>query len=361
VSTVAEFDIHHTAYLGPDGRPVRDLPRELADEEALVRLYRGMVMARTFDAKAIHLQRTGQLGTYPSLLGQEAVGVGVAHGMRSEDVLLPSFREHAVQLERGVKQEEIFLYWGGDERGSAFSGPVDDFPVGITVGGHAPQAAGVALAFKLRDEPRVAICVFGDGATSKGDVYEGMNAAGVWHLPAVFVVTNNQWAISTPRAEQTAAETLAQKAVAAGIGGEQVDGNDVIAVAKVVGDAIERARAGAPSLVECLTYRLGDHTTADDASRYRDDAEVSRWWQQDPVARLRLYLTGNLGWDKAREQALLDECSTEIDRAAEAYLNTPAQAATSMFDHLHAELPRALVSQRDQVSRSVVPEGDGND
>ncbi len=338
--------IHHTAYLGPDGKLVRELPPGLADPAVRVALYRSMVFARTFDAKAINLQRTGRLGTYASLLGQEAVGVGVAHAMRTDDVLLPSFREHALQLQRGVKPEEIFLYWGGDERGSAFFAPIEDFPVGITVGGHAPQAAGVALAFRLRGEPRVAVCVFGDGATSKGDVYEAMNAAGVWRLPLVFIVTNNQWAISTPRSEQTAAETLAQKAVAAGILGEQVDGNDVLAVAAAVGHAVERARSGVPSLIECLTYRLSDHTTVDDASRYREDAEVSQWWQKDPIARLRIFLAENNGWDKDQEQALLSECEREVERAAQAYLDTPPESPEAMFDHLFETLPAALEAQR---------------
>lgn len=346
---IAGIHIHRTAYLGPDGQPLKDLPEALAEEAVLTELYRSMVRSRTFDAKAISLQRTGRLGTYPSLLGQEAVGVGVAHAMRADDVLVPSFREHALQLQRGVKAEEIYLYWGGDERGSAFMTPAEDFPVSATVGGHAPHAAGVALAFKLKAEPRVAVCVFGDGATSKGDVYEAMNVAGIWQLPLVFVVTNNRWAISTPRTEQTAAETLAQKAIAVGIRGEQVDGNDVVAVADVVGAAVERARNGAPSLIECLTYRLGDHTTADDASRYREDAEVSGWWQKDPVARMRIYLSEHAGWDKTREERLLAECSAEIDRAAEAYLNTPAQPPEAMFDHLFAELPEALAAQRAAV------------
>lgn len=349
MTTIAGLDIHHTAYLGPDGEPLQPLPANLAEPATLTGLYRDMVFARMFDARAIALQRTGRLGTYASLLGQEAVGVGVGQAMRAEDVLLPSFREHALQLKRGVLPEEIYRYWGGDERGSDFGGPREDFPVCITVGGHTPQAAGVALAFKLRGEARVAVCVMGDGATSKGDFYEGLNAAGVWQLPFVCVVTNNQWAISTPRREQTAAETLAQKAVAAGIDGEQVDGNDVVAVASVLEGALERARAGQPSLVECLTYRLGDHTTVDDASRYREDAEVSAGWQQDPVARLRAYLTNHAGWDKAQEQALLDACEQELERSVQAYLDTPPQPVGAIFEHLYERLPEPLAAQRDAL------------
>ena len=346
MSAAAGLDIDHTAYLGPDGKPVRKLPDTLSAPATLEALYRGMVLARVFDARAVALQRTGRLGTYASSLGQEAVSIGIAHAMAPADVLLPSFREHGLQIQRGVKPEELFLFWGGDERGSAFSEQAGDFPVCVTVGGHAPQAAGVALAFKLRAEPRVAVCVFGDGASSKGDVYEAMNAAGVWQLPVLFVVTNNQWAISTPRDRQTAAETLAQKAVAAGIRGEQVDGNDVVAVADVIGAALARARCGEPSLVECLTYRLGDHTTVDDASRYREDAEVSAWWQQDPIVRMRLYLTENAGWDKGREEALLEACERRIDAAAEIYLAATPEPPEAIFDYLYAALPDSIARQR---------------
>ena len=347
MKTADGLDIRYTAFLDSDGRVLQPIPEILSNDSVLKTLYRDMVRARTFDAKAIELHRTGRLGTYASLLGQEAVGIGVGHAMAIEDVLLPSFREHAAQLKRGVTPTELFLYWGGDERGSDFAGPKEDFPVSITVGGHAPHAAGVALAFKLRQQPRVAVCVFGDGATSKGDVYEAMNAAGLWKLPVVFVVSNNQWAISTPRREQTAAGTLAQKAIAAGFEGEQVDGNDVIAVAKVMADALAHARSGGgPRLVECLTYRLGDHTTVDDASRYREATEVDSWQARDPVARLRAFLTASAGWDRKAEAELMVACAEEITQAAEAYLATPAQAPESIFDYLYAELPLPLRAQR---------------
>src|SRR6516162_10010411 len=263
-----------------------------------------MVLTRMFDAKAVALQRTGWLGTYASSLGQEAVGVGLAAAMRPDDVLLPSFREHGAQIWRGVSLKELFLYWGGDERGNDFAGPREDFPNCVPVGSHASHAVGVALAFRLRGEPRAAVCVFGDGATSKGDVAEALNMAGVWKVPAVFVINNNGWAISVPRERQSAAATLAQKAIAAGMPGEQVDGNDVIAVRMVAERALARARRGeGPSLIEAVTYRLSDHTTADDASRYRDDAEVSRHWPEEPVARLRNYLIKVGVWGREKEDA----------------------------------------------------------
>lgn len=221
--------------------------------------------------------------------------------MQPDDVFLPSYREHGGQLWRGVTLRELLLYWGGDERGNDFAGPREDFPNCVPVGSHPPHAVGVALAFRLRGEPRASVCVVGDGATSKGDFAEALNMAGVWRVPAVFIVNSNVWAISVPRDRQSAAETLAQKAVAAGILGEQVDGNDVIAVRAIMERA--RARQGqGPSLIEAVSYRLCDHTTSDDASRYRDDAEVSRHWPAEPLVRLRNFLTAAGHWDKAKEE-----------------------------------------------------------
>lgn len=351
MTTVASFEIKHTRFVDPSGHAVAALPAFAKDAATLRDLYRGMVLTRRFDAKAIALQRTGRLGTYASSLGQEAVTVGLASAMRPEDVLLPSYREAGAQLWRGVTLLELLLYWGGDERGSAFAGPRADFPVSVPVASQCLHATGVAYAFKLRREPRVAVCVCGDGATSNGAFYEAINTAGAWRVPAVFVVNNNQWAISVPRTAQTAAGTLAQKAIAAGIPGEQVDGNDVIAVRHLVGLGIERARAGeGPSVVEALTYRLSDHTTADDASRYRDTEAVSAQWANEPIARLRAFLSEAGMWSKADEERLIESINAEIDAAVERYLAIPPQRPESMFDYLYAELPPALVGQRTALS-----------
>jgi pyruvate dehydrogenase E1 component alpha subunit len=271
--------------------------------------------------------------------------------MRAEDVLLPSYRDNGTLLWRGTKMEEILLFWGGDERGNLSSGPAHDFPYCIPVGSQAPQAAGVAYAFKLRKEPRVAVCLFGDGATSKGDVWEAMNFAGVHKLPLLFVANNNQWAISVPLKLQTASQTLAQKAIAAGFIGEQVDGNDVIAVRAAAEEAIAQARAGGgPRLIEALTYRLSDHTTADDAARYRPPEEVQARWKEEPIARLRAYLVSQKAWGKAQEEGLATECQKEIEAAIERYLASSPRAPETMFDHLYAELPRSYASQRAELS-----------
>jgi pyruvate dehydrogenase E1 component alpha subunit len=342
-----KFEIDYFRCLDRSGTLVGTLPAATDVPGLAIKLYRALIRARNFDAKAVALQRTGRLGTYASALGQEAVSLGAASAMRGEDVFVPSFREHPAQLWRGVSLRELFLYWGGDERGSDFQGPRQDFPISVPVGSHAPHAVGVALAFKLRREPRVAVCIFGDGATSKGDVAEALNFAGVWQLPVVFVVNNNQWAISVPRDRQTAAETLAQKAIAAGVPGRQVDGNDILGVHVVVDEAIARARSGAgASLIEAITYRLGDHTTSDDASRYRDDAVVTPHWADEPAVRLRKYLAALGRWSKLDEEHLLADTQAEIDKAAEDYLAMPPQDLASIFDYTFAELPADLARQR---------------
>lgn len=358
--TVAAFSIPCTRYVAADGTVEEELPEFARDPQNLVPLYRAMVLTRIFDEKAVALQRTGRLGTFASSLGQEAVGVGVASAMSAGDVLLPSFREQSAQFWRGVTLKEVFLYWGGDERGSNFAGPREDLPVCIPVASHFPHAAGVALAFQLRNEPRVAVCIAGDGATSKGDFYEGINIAAVWNVPAVFIINDNQWAISVPRAKQTAAKTLAQKAIAAGMPGEQVDGNDVIAVHDAVSRALERARSGkGPTLIEALTYRLTDHTTADDAHRYRDDAEVSAHWKEEPIARLRAWLVSQKSWSKQDEEKLLADCAGEVDKAAADYLAMAPEPVADIFDYLFAELPEDLKAQRDFAIAHIGENPDG--
>src|SRR5712672_627995 len=347
---IARFEIRRRAYLAPDGAGLRSLPSFASDTALLVSFYRTMVLARAFDLKAVSLQRTGRLGTYAVGLGQEAVGVGIGSAMRQEDVLLPSYRDNAALLWRGVKMEEILLYWGGDERGNHSSGPAHDFPYCIPVGSQAPHAAGVAYAFKFRKQPRVAVCLFGDGATSKGDLWEAMNFAGVHKLPVVFVATNNQWAISVPLRLQTASETLAQKAIAAGFTGEQVDGSDVVAMRAAAEEAIAAARDGkGPRFIEAVTYRLGDHTTSDDASRYRSTAEVQVRWKEEPIARLRAYLTRQRMWTKADEERLAAECDERIEAAVERYFVVKPRAPETMFDHLYAELRSAYAAQRREL------------
>lgn len=347
MNTVTRFEIDYCQFLSPQGDVTQPLPQFALDPTALIPWYRAMLQTRLFDAKAIALQRTGKLGTFASALGQEAIGVGVASAMRAEDVLLPSYRDHAAQFVRGVTMLESLLYWSGDERGSDFAVPRHDFPIAVPIASQVCHAAGVAYTFKLRREPRVAVCILGDGATSKGDFYEGMNFGGVWQAPLVLVINNNQWAISVPRSIQTAAQTLAQKAIAAGIECHQVDGNDIIAVHHVAQQAVDKARGGGgPTLIEALSYRLGDHTTADDATRYRDADTVQQQWASEPILRLRNYLVQLGAWGKQQEEQLINDCNQAINQTAEAYLQAPLPGAAAMFDHQYARLPEGLQQQR---------------
>lgn len=352
--TLIDGRIELVRFLTPDGEPCEAAPLPVSDD-ALLSLYRAMTRTRMFDGKAIALQRTGQLGTFASALGQEAVGIGVASAMEARDVLVPSYRDHAAQFLRGMTMTECLLYWGGDERGSDFKAARQDFPNCVPVATQIAHAVGAAYAFSLRKEERVAVTFIGDGGTSNGAFYEALNMAGVWKAPVVVVINNNGWAISTPRSLESAATTLAQKGVAAGVACLQVDGNDVVAVHEAARRAIEKARAGdGPTLIEALTYRLGDHTTADDATRYRDPEVVRREWTREPIARLRTYLFGRGIWSKEEEAALIRRCAEEVENAVAAYLSTPAPTTDAMFDYLYQEAPQSLEAQR-AIARRFAP------
>jgi len=350
--TVAAFKIDYFQFLGIDGKllDTRQVPPLARDFDRLRDLYRLMVLTRAFDKKAVALQRTGKLGTYASSLGHEAAHVAIGAAMREEDCLAPMYREYGAQFYRGVKMSEVLLYWGGDERGNDFSGPRHDFAWCVPIATQCLHAAGAAMAYKLKQEPRVAVSVVGDGGSSKGDFLEAINAASAWKLPLVLVIVNNQWAISVPRGKQNRAATLAQKGIAGGLPSIQVDGNDLIACLWAMDKAITAARAGKGAfVVEMLTYRLSDHTTADDARRYRPQEEVDEAWRKEPVARLRQYLTDQSAWDDQRDQELQSECSEFAQQAADEYMdiisNDP-QPVTAMFDYMYDELPHDLVEQR---------------
>jgi 2-oxoisovalerate dehydrogenase E1 component alpha subunit len=352
LKTIATFDVKHLQVLDTEGNLVGELPEFARDKAQLERMYRMMVLTRQFDAKAINLQRTGKLGTYASCLGHEAAHVGVGAAMREEDVFAPMYREYGAQLWRGVKMSDILRYWGGDERGNDFSGPRHDFAWCVPIATQCLHAAGAALAMKMRGEARCAVAVLGDGGTSEGAFYEAINLAGAQNLPLVVLIVNNKWAISVPLELQTHAQTLAQKAVAAGIPGIQVDGNDVLAVREAMAQALARARAGeGPSLVEAVTYRLSDHTTADDASRYRPADEVEQAWREEPLKRFRRYLETEGLWDEAREKALVEQCAQEIEAQVAAYLDTPKPSIESMFDYMFESLPEELLAQREYALR----------
>ena len=350
MTLAAQFEIEYLQYLGPDGKTVRDdLPAAARDTPRLLELFKQMLFVRVFDTKAVALQRTGKLGTYAPCLGHEATHVGIGAAMAPGDVYAPSYREYGVLFMRGVRPREVLLYWGGDERGNDFQegGARHDFPFCVPISTQCLHAAGAALAFKLRGEPHMAVATCGDGGTSKTDFYAALNSAGAYELPLVLGVVNNGWAISVPRSAQTGAQTLAQKGIAGGLFCLQVDGNDLVAVLEAMRIASERARSGqGGSVIEFMTYRLSDHTTADDARRYRDDAEVKAAWEREPMTRLRTWLTAQGAWSEAEEAAWKQECDRLVNIEVDAYLATPVQPVEAMFDYLYADPPPELLAQR---------------
>ena len=350
--TVAEFSIPFVQYLDAEGNDAAPLPTCAQNRDELVKMYRTMVLARTFDVKAVNLQRIGKLGTYPPAIGHEAVQVACGAALQDEDCIAPVYREIGTQLWRGVRMTDILLYWGGDERGNDFAVPRHDFPWCVPIATQTLHAAGAALAYKIRGERRVAMAFIGDGGTSEGSFYEAINVAGVQKLPVVFMVVNNQWAISVPLELQTATQTLAQKAVAAGIPGVQIDGNDVLACRHVIGEAVELARdGGGPTVIEAVTYRLSDHTTADDATRYRQAEEVKEAWTREPVKRTRALLERLQLWDEAKEVALKAECAAQVEAAVQEFFNSPKPSVDAMFDHLYANMPRNLREQKEMARK----------
>lgn len=340
-------DFPMVGFLDSEGRLAAHTPPAQRSPELWWQCWVHINLTRRFDQRAINLQRTGRLGTYASCLGQEAVSTATGLAMHPDDVLVPYYRDQAAQLLRGVRMLDVLRFWGGDERGSCFPPPCHDMPNCVPIATQLPHAAGIAAAIRLRNERRAVLATCGDGATSRGDFYEALNLAGVWHLPLVVVINNNQWAISVPLSAQTAAPTLAQKAVAAGIPGVRVDGNDVLALHAVIGEALERARAGkGPTLVEAVTYRLCDHTTADDMSRYADPVKREQAAALEPMVRLRRLLQG-IGRCTEADDAQLEQLQkVMIDDAIATFLADPSPAPVDMFDFLFARLPEELQAQR---------------
>ena len=301
---IASFQIERLSILDPSGQVDDSLMPELTDSQ-LLKLYELLVYTRMADQRALDLQREGRLGTYPASLGQEASQVGSGFALRSQDWIFPTFRELGVYLSQDYPLELIYRFWTGDERGMRSPDGINIFPISIAVGTHVLHAAGAAMAAKYRGEDMVAAAFLGDGTTSKGDFHEALNMAGVFKLPLVVICQNNQWAISVSREVQTAAKTLAQKAIGYGIHGIQVDGNDVLAVYQATHEALERARSGGgTTFIECETYRMSDHTTADDARRYRDPGEVEKWRDRDPLLRMRRFLEQQLLWSNGDQEQL---------------------------------------------------------
>jgi pyruvate dehydrogenase E1 component alpha subunit len=337
---------------------VRVLGEESRDEAAglstadVIDLYRTLVLARTFDEKAVSLHAQGRIGTYAPLLGQEAAQVGAISAITTEDYCFPTYRDHAMYLSRGFAPTDILLHLLGQGNmvDTNPEGTRNTFPPAIPIATQIPHAAGLGMAADYQDDDTVALVSFGDGATSEGDFHEGLNFAGVFDAPVVFFCQNNGYAISMPTERQTASATIAGKARAYGFEGVRVDGNDVLAVHDVVSDAVAKARrGGGPTLVEAVTYRRGPHTTTDDPSVYRDDDEPEAWAEKDPIDRTREYLQTHADWDEADDaevQAWAEDLIAECVVDAEERTGIDVAA---MFDHVYAEDPPRFADQRASV------------
>lgn len=296
-----------------DGNIVDKTLEPNLSNETLLEIYRVMSLGRIADIKALQFQRQGRMLTYAPNRGQEAAQVGVAAALEKTDWLSVAFREFNAMIYHGVTLEQAYLYWYGNEWGSHFDEGVHVLPVNITIGAQISHAAGLAYAAKYLKKNQIVATFVGDGGTSHGEFHEGVNFAGVFDLPVIIVIQNNHWAISTPRSKATKSETLAQKAVAYGIPGIQVDGNDVLAMYQAVSEAANRAREGkGPTLIEAVTYRLGPHTTSDDPTIYRRDEEVKEWEKKDPLLRFKKYLIKKNIWDDEREEKLQNELTSEV-------------------------------------------------
>ena len=348
-----QFPIERLSILDSDGSLDTALEPKLSPEQ-LQRLYRGMLLGRRLDERMLRLQRQGRIGTFAPIKGQEASQIGSVCTLEARDWLVPSFRETASMLWRGWPIEKLLAFYAGRLEGGQ-SGPEQrDLPVTIPVATQLPHAVGIAYGIQYRDEDSVVMVYFGDGATSEGDFHEAANFAGVWHGPVVFLCQNNQWAISVPLKKQTNSRTIAQKAAAYGFPGIQVDGNDVLAVYAACHEAVDRARAGdGPTLIECVTYRLAMHTTADDPTKYRTEEEVKAWEQKDPLTRFRAYLEQRKLLDDGLEQQIDEEIAAAVRRFEAAPPADPLVA----FDHVYAETPPHLAAQRAELEVRLRADG----
>ena len=340
--------------LKPDGTLQPGLRPPIDDKETLA-LYEKMVFIRLADQRGLLLQRQGRFGTYAPIWGQEACQVGSASVLQKGDWVFPAFREIGATLMMGVPLKDFMLYWMGDEMGSHAPAGINMMPVSIPVGTHIPQAVGTAWAAKLKGDNVVAVAYFGDGATSKGDFHEAMNFAGVFKTPTIFFCQNNQFAISVPRSRQTASKTIAQKAIAYGFDGIQVDGNDLFAVIAAMKEAVSKARSGeGPTLIEGVTFRFGPHTTADDPTKYRTEKEIEPWKPLDPLVRLKFYLKGKGLWTEEVEKRITEEAQKEIDQAVKEAEAVPAPAVEEIFTSVFAEMTPPLREQLEYL-KSTLP------
>lgn len=352
-----ELDVYPTleylTILDEDGRLDEELDPDL-DDDLLIEMHRVMLLSRRFDDRRLRWQRSGRIGTFAPVKGQEAAQIGPVAALKDDDWFVPSFRETAAATWRGAPLTSFVLFDAGFNEGAGVEEGSHDLPIAIPVASQIPHAVGLAYALQQAEEDAVVMCFFGDGATSQGDFHEGLNFAGVFELPVVFVCQNNMWAISLPREEQTASTSLAQKAFAYGFPGLQVDGNDMLASYVAATEAVDRARSGeGPMMLEMCTYRLSVHTTADDPSKYRSEEEEEAWKERDPLPRFQKYLTDKGLLDESRVEEMASEIESQIDGVwddASEEMEVLSKDQGSIFEHVYADMPRDLRQQRDSLT-----------
>ncbi|WP_422485510.1 pyruvate dehydrogenase (acetyl-transferring) E1 component subunit alpha [Gudongella sp. DL1XJH-153] len=335
--------------LDPTGKIVleKDIPE--LDDEQLKYLYKTMLFTRTIDEKALSYQRQGRMLTYAPNLGQEAAQVGSAYSLEKEDWLAPAFRELGAWLVRGVPLKNIYLYWYGNEWGSHMPEGVRVLPISVPIASQMQHATGIGMANNIKNEKNVVLTYVGDGGTSHGDFHEALNFASVFKSPVVFIVQNNQYAISTSRKIQTMSENIALKATAYAMPGILVDGNDIFAMYNATKAAVDRARDGdGPTLIEAYTYRLGAHTTSDDPTKYRDDAEVEEWKKKDPILRFEEYLKGKNLIDDQWIDETKKELEKEVKETFESIEDKSDTVLEDIFKYHYEEMPAQLKDQLDE-------------
>ncbi len=349
-TSILKLEIERISILDEHGNFDEKLGAGLIPDDDLVKLYEAMSSCRYLDEVAFKLQRSGRMGTYPQNMGQEATSLAAAYVLNNDDWLVTCYRENCGLFWRGVPMESILLHWMGDERGNAMPRAHFATPIAVPIGTQMLHAAGLAWASKYRGEKQIACTFFGDGATSEGDFHEAANFAANLELPVVFCCQNNFWAISVPGKIQCSAPTVAQRGIAYGMPVMQVDGNDLFACAYAVKLAAARARdESRPTFIEMVTYRLGDHTTADDARRYRDQAEVDVWKERDPLLRTRILLERKKLWDSSKQEAMRARIEAEVTAAVARAEEIVAPAVSDVFNYTFAELSPDLEHQRDTM------------
>lgn len=346
--------------LDADGAVKQKLSPPLSEAE-LQEMYREMVLVRCFDERGLMTQRKGQIGFHLPSMGEEAAQIGSVHAYLATDWVFPHYRVPGVALHRGARLDDMVanLFGNANDLVQGHQMPVHYsfreihfVSISSPIGTQIVQAAGAAMAARIKRDKTVVVTYFGDGSTSSNDFHTGMNFAGVWKVPCVFFCTNNQWAISVPYPLQTASETIAQKAKAYGMPGRRVDGNDVLAVWAATREAVERARAGdGPTLIEAVSFRMGPHSSSDDPKRYRDEKICEEWRRKDPIDRFRRFLEREKIWTKEQDEALWETCRQEVAEAFARQEKVPPPPLETLFANVYADMPPQIREQMEEMKR----------